>query len=117
MGMGGENLAPSGVRTPNRPAHSESLYQLTYPGHRPNIKTKLNVTLIGRHCADLVLLAVGREAKVWTANWGDLKRLNVQTALHDIPPSTSKVTKGCQTQVHGTIRVSLLIFIIIQRVA
>ena len=27
-----ENLAPTGVRIPNRPAHSESLYRLSYPG-------------------------------------------------------------------------------------
>jgi hypothetical protein len=45
------------------------------------------VTLIGRHCADLVSLALGREAKVWIAKWGDLKLLNVQTSLHDIPPN------------------------------
>jgi len=75
------------------------------------------MTLIGRHCADLVLLAMRREAKVWIAKWGDLKRLNVQTALHDIPASVSKVSRGCQTQVHSTISVSLLTFIIIQMVA
>ena len=27
-----ENLAPTGIRSPNRPARSESLYQLRYPG-------------------------------------------------------------------------------------
>ena len=29
---GAENLAPTGIRSPDRPAHSESLYQLSYPG-------------------------------------------------------------------------------------
>ena len=29
--MGAENLAPTGIRSPDRPAHSESLYQLCYP--------------------------------------------------------------------------------------
>ena len=27
-----ENLAPTGIRSPDRPAHSESLYRLSYPG-------------------------------------------------------------------------------------
>ena len=29
---GTENLAPTGIRSPNRPARSESLYRLSYPG-------------------------------------------------------------------------------------
>jgi hypothetical protein len=29
---GAENLAPTGIRSPDRPAHSESLYRLIYPG-------------------------------------------------------------------------------------
>ena len=29
---GAENLAPNGIRSPDRPACSESLYRLRYPG-------------------------------------------------------------------------------------
>jgi len=29
---GAENLAPTGIRSPDRPARSESLYRLWYPG-------------------------------------------------------------------------------------
>ena len=29
---GAENLAPTGIRSPDRPARSESLYPLSYPG-------------------------------------------------------------------------------------
>ena len=29
---GAENLAPSGIRSPDRPARSELLYRLSYPG-------------------------------------------------------------------------------------
>ena len=29
------NLAPTGIRSPDRPARSESLYRLSYPGPRP----------------------------------------------------------------------------------
>jgi len=28
---GAENLAPTVIRSPNRPAHSQSLYRLSYP--------------------------------------------------------------------------------------
>ena len=29
---GSENLVPTGIRSPDRPARSESLYRLSYPG-------------------------------------------------------------------------------------
>ena len=29
---GAENLSPTGIRSPDRPARSESLYRLSYPG-------------------------------------------------------------------------------------
>ena len=28
-----ENLAPTGIRSPDRPARNQSLYQLSYPAH------------------------------------------------------------------------------------
>jgi hypothetical protein len=28
-----ENLAPTGIRSPDRPARSQSLYRLSYPAH------------------------------------------------------------------------------------
>jgi hypothetical protein len=31
-GMGAESLPPAGIRSPDCPAHSESLYRLRYPG-------------------------------------------------------------------------------------
>ena len=30
--VGAESLAPTGIRSPDRPARSESLYRLSYPG-------------------------------------------------------------------------------------
>ena len=30
---GVENLAPTGIRSPDRPARSQSLYRLSYPAH------------------------------------------------------------------------------------
>jgi len=32
--IGAENLTPTGVRSPDRPARSQSLYQLCYPAHK-----------------------------------------------------------------------------------
>jgi hypothetical protein len=31
---GAENLAPTGIRSPDRPARSQSLYRLSYPAHQ-----------------------------------------------------------------------------------
>ena len=36
---GAENLAPTGIRSPDRPARSESQYRLSYPGP-PHIHSK-----------------------------------------------------------------------------
>jgi len=33
---GAENLAPTGIRSPDRPARSHSLYRLSYPAHFTN---------------------------------------------------------------------------------
>ena len=30
---GAENLAPTGIRSPDRPVRSQSLYRLSYPAH------------------------------------------------------------------------------------
>jgi hypothetical protein len=38
---GVENLAPTGIRSPDRPARSESLYRLSYPGSTSYIKQKI----------------------------------------------------------------------------
>ena len=56
--MEGENLAPKGIRSPDRTARSESLYQLSYPGpqsHTTQIKKKLP-TLIGQQNRQLIHL-------------------------------------------------------------
>ena len=36
---GAENLTPNGIQSPDRPAHSKSLYQLSYPGPLSNTYT------------------------------------------------------------------------------
>jgi hypothetical protein len=44
-----ENLAPTGIRSPDRPARSQSLYRLSYPAHtdalcRPQIDRHRNIS-------------------------------------------------------------------------
>jgi len=35
---GGESVAPTGIRSPDRPARSQSLYLLSYPAHRAELE-------------------------------------------------------------------------------
>ena len=39
---GAEKLVPTGIRSPDRPAGSESLYRLSYPAPSPPSGTKVN---------------------------------------------------------------------------
>ena len=39
--MGAKNLAPTGIRSPDRPARSESLYRLSYPGRQHQVTWEL----------------------------------------------------------------------------
>jgi hypothetical protein len=39
---GAENLVPTGIRSPDRPARSESLYLLSYPA-LPRLKNDMNI--------------------------------------------------------------------------
>jgi hypothetical protein len=34
---GAENLAPTGIRSPDHPTHSQFLYRLSYPAHVNNV--------------------------------------------------------------------------------
>ena len=43
---GAENLAPTGIRSPNRPASSELLYRLSYPSRHLNQQTLLILVLL-----------------------------------------------------------------------
>ena len=40
-GRDAENLAPTGIRSPDRPARSESLYRLSCPGTQPKHVVKI----------------------------------------------------------------------------
>ena len=39
---GAENLAPTGIRSPDRPSHSQSLFRQRYPDHSPAEGVALN---------------------------------------------------------------------------
>ena len=42
---GGENFSPTRIRSPDRPAHSQSLYRLRYPAHA-FVCTLMHLTLV-----------------------------------------------------------------------
>jgi hypothetical protein len=44
-----ENLTPTGIRSPDRPARSESLYRLRYPGPLPKYVFSLIVLKFSAH--------------------------------------------------------------------
>jgi hypothetical protein len=48
-----ENLAPTGIRSTDRPVCSESLYQLSYPG--PQIECDFSVTIENHSFLDICL--------------------------------------------------------------
>jgi hypothetical protein len=48
---GAENLSPNGIRAPDRPARSESLYWLTYPGPMKSVDILGNCY---KHCVQLM---------------------------------------------------------------
>jgi hypothetical protein len=54
-----ENLASTGIRSPDRPASSESLYRLSYPGPRFHMFEKFNHVILtsSMHYAILTELA------------------------------------------------------------
>ena len=39
---GAENLAPTGIRSPDQPVRSQSLYQLSYPAYLTECKTAIS---------------------------------------------------------------------------
>jgi hypothetical protein len=50
---GPENLAPTRIRSPDRPARSESLYRLRYPGARPVNMLPEFLVIYGLRCSFL----------------------------------------------------------------
>jgi len=53
---GAENLAPTGIRSPDRPARSQSLYWLSYPAHIIWIYVHINIETDTLHNCWMLLL-------------------------------------------------------------
>jgi hypothetical protein len=51
---GAENLASTGIRSPDRPAHSQSLYWLSYLTHRYPLYCVLNITAVMAEAIKLI---------------------------------------------------------------
>ena len=69
---GSENLAPTGIRSPDRPAFSQSLYRLSYPAHICNhtqekkTQTTASDTFRGNGTLDNVTAVSQQECKLCT---------------------------------------------------
>ena len=48
---GVENLTPTGIRSPDRPPRSQSLYRVRYPTHQ--VSHSIIIVLIGLKCSSL----------------------------------------------------------------
>ena len=88
---GADNLNPTGIRSPDRPARSESLYRLSHPGPRREVTAlilceTLKVWVYKRLCR-LTL-----EAQAWkTAFWRFLCRRRIKCRLNFSTCATSLV--------------------------
>ena len=63
--MGAENLTPTGIRSPNRPAHSELLYRMRHP---PPLQTHTHVVYIIFVGKPNVNRRLGRPKIKWEVN-------------------------------------------------
>ena len=54
---GAENLAPSGIRSPDRPARGELLYRLSYRDPPPFYISNLNVSTINNAVSTVVIVS------------------------------------------------------------
>ena len=70
---GAENLAFTGIRSPNRPARSQSLYRLRYPAHNEEEKHSRNILTL--------LLTFLQKHKV-TGNIGLLSAFNINIYIY-----------------------------------
>jgi hypothetical protein len=79
-----ENLAPTGIRSPDRPARSESLYRLSYRGPRNYSNKQVNINI-----ANLF-----REFSTETLNteWVNIEHVGIQKLRKD-PADRYKLIK------------------------
>jgi hypothetical protein len=69
---GAENLAPTGIRSPDRPARSQSLYRLNYPAHTSDNVPCQNKQGFNQFCSVLISTLVytkKTEQKVFKLRW------------------------------------------------
>ena len=77
---GAENLTPTGIRSPDRPARSQSLYRLSYPAHLM-VWTPRQMSI---RCSN----QEGREVQVMWQVWGT-RELHTTAVVKNINPLAS----------------------------
>ena len=107
--MGGEDLAPAGIRSPHRPVRGKSLYRLSYrePTRNAVIAVSLGVKLHGLHggetselhitASSLHLLYVfihlqsSRSAMLFVRRLGNCDQMNVYLCVHSAEQKSSSL--------------------------
>ena len=75
--IGAENLAPTGIRSPNLPAPSESLYRLSHHGSSNPIFTPFIKSLVNQSCSCNGLHRLRRVQEVEAARTFDSRHVKV----------------------------------------
>ena len=80
-----ENLVPTGIRSPDRPARSQSLYRLGYPAHR-RIR-KLRTILTCKACCKMNCIAILVMKTIWGGK-------SIRVALSLVSPALLRSAKN-----------------------
>jgi hypothetical protein len=115
---GAENLAPTGIRSPDRPARSQSLYLLSYPATNRivlPINSPIRIIVAAAAAADVLSHEQYRYLVFWilpytTVDWFLQPKLRVFTARYAVSPYVIQicvVLRGLNGDVHTDRNVSV----------
>ena len=99
VSTGAENLAPTGIRSPDRPARSESLYRLSYRGPPSSflpmnyLKIPSQSYIIGGSDKPYTNLPINQSYTTWT----NIQRAELGYSGHMIMHHTSGCTTQCKS--------------------
>jgi len=102
-----ENLVPTGIRSPDRPARSQSLYRLSYPAHMQiqyHILFDDTASSISIHFRRTVLpfKSMRQQSEIHNTNFSKMN-CAVETKLFGISPSRYNAFTWCNIQRYGVL--------------
>jgi len=96
---GAENLAATGIRSPDRPAHSQSLYRLSYPAHKYYVIHSLNPSYI-YNCFETFIGSPNKRSSFTDRQKADDKIVHLRIYIFIL--SLKKVKGMSQVLIHIT---------------